>query len=557
MKKTSFLGKSPQTVTQQPIPVNPPMNAPSGKKHLMKAAGLMGLMTLASRILGMIRDIVSAKNFGISWQWDAFLYAFMLPNFLRRIVAEGALSSAFIPVYTETLNQHGKEAAFRYAQLLSTLILTSLALFLLAMEIVLYFALKIPDLPARLYLIFDFLRYLFPYLWLISFFAMGMGVLNCHNHFFAPSLGPVILDIFWIVGVVWIIPHAGSLPEEQLRWLTVILLLSGFVQVAVQIPPLRALGFRWKMVFDFMDASLRKTARLFFPALFGFAVVQINLLIDSTMGYMAGPGANSSLWYGNRIMQFPLGVFAIAMGTALLPAIAHHVARKEIDEARKTMAFAMRNVFFIILPCTVGLIVLSQPIVAMLFQRGEFDITSTQRTAAVLTAYSIGLFAYSGQKIITAGFYAAQDTKTPLYLGFADLAVNVTLNFILMQFFREAGLALATSLAAILEFFLLCFLFNRKIFSFPFREVVSSFARVLIASLVMGGITALTYHGLSGAFPGAAIFEMLIKVFGSIIVGAAAYIVFCFILRVRELQEAVSWMLKRAVILRPKAEESK
>ncbi|MBI3306321.1 MAG: murein biosynthesis integral membrane protein MurJ [Candidatus Omnitrophica bacterium] len=524
--------------------VNPPVNSPTGKRHLVKAAGLVGLMTLASRILGMIRDVVSAKNFGTTWQWDAFLYAFMLPNFLRRIVAEGALASAFIPVYTEVLNKKGKEEAFHYARLVESVLLTSLAVLILVIELALNYAVHLPLSP-RLVLIFDLSRYFFPYLWLISLFAMGMGVLNCHNHFFAPSLGPVILDIFWIAGVIWIIPHAGSIPESQLHWLTVVLLVSGLFQVGVQIRPLRALGFRWKLVFDFMDVNLRKTGRLFLPSLFGFAIVQINILMDSAMGYWAGPGANSSLWYGNRIMQFPLGIFAIAMGTALLPTISHHVARKEIEETKKTMSFALRSIFFIILPSTVGLIVLREPIVAMLFQRGEFDALSTQRTAAVLMCYSFGLFAYSGQKIMTAGFYAMQDTKTPFWLGVSDLLLNIVFNLILLQFLREAGLALGTSISGILEFLALMFFFNRKIAAFPFREVGNSFVRVLIASLVMGAVTYFCYQGLSSIFVGDKIAPMLIKVFGSITAGTISYIIFCFVLRVHELQEASNWALKK------------
>ena len=520
------------------------MNTAPSKKHLVKAAGLVGLMTLTSRVLGMIRDIVSAKSFGTSWQWDAFLYAFMLPNFLRRIVGEGALASAFVPVYAEVLNKQGKDAAFRYSQLVSTVLLTGLAAVILILEASLHFAMQMP-LPPRLMLTLDLLRYFFPYLWLISLFAMGMGILNSHNHFLAPSLGPVILDLFWIAAVIWIIPYAGNIPEVQLHWLTVVIFVSGLFQVAVQFPPLRALGFRWKIILDFADANLRKTVRLFLPSLFGFAIVQINMLVDSTMGFMIGPGANSSLWYGSRIMQFPLGVFTIAMGTALLPIISHYAARQEMEEAKKTISFALRNIFFIILPCTVGLIVLRVPIVSMLFERGQFDAASTQRTAAVLMCYSFGLFAYSGQKIITAGFYAVQDTKTPMKLGVIDLCLNIVFNLILMHFFREAGLALATSVSGVLEFLVLMFLFNRKISAFPFREVGISFLKVLIAALAMGAVAVFSFQYLSQTFPGQHITAMLIQVFGSIVLSVIAYFAFCFALRVRELQEASAWIFRK------------
>lgn len=516
-----------------------------GKRHLVKAAGLVGLMTLTSRVLGLIRDIVSANRYGMSWHWDVFLYAFMLPNFLRRIVGEGALASAFIPVYTEILNQKGRERAFRFANLIVTLMAASLAAFTLIMEISLNVAMGYLPESGRLYLVCDLLRFFIPYLYLISLFAMGMGILNCHHHFLAPSLGPVILDLFWIAGVLWVVPwvEAGGRVTE-LRWLAGVIVLSGMVQLAAEIPPLFQLGFRFRWIWNLRDEGLKKTGKLFLPTLMGFAIVQINLLLDSSMSFMIGEGANSSLWYGNRIMQFPLGIFTIALGTALLPMLSHQVAKREWDAAQKTMSFSLRNIFFIILPCTMGLVVLSRPIVQLLFERGEFDGASTDRAAAVLSAYSLGLFAYSGQKIMTAAFYAVQDTKTPLSTSVIALGINFIFNLLLMGPLKEAGLALATSIAGAVQFFLLVFFYRKKTGNFPFAEIQKSFIRILLATCGMGLATYFGYLAFIHFIPGRHTFILLLQVFGSILLSIGAYAIFCSLFRVSELREAWRGMIR-------------
>ncbi|HLD49981.1 MAG TPA: lipid II flippase MurJ, partial [bacterium] len=203
MDKTSSFEKSDDNLTQPPAPVN---QDKMGKGHLVKAAGVVGLMTLTSRVLGMVRDIVTAKQFGTSWQWDAFIYAFMLPNFFRRLVGEGALSTAFIPVYSETLQQKGPEAAFRFANVLNTVVTGFLLVFMLIVEVALQILMRVHFSDPRLHLTIDLLRIFFPYLFFISLFAFGMGVLNCHRHFFTPSLGPVIMDLAWIAAILWVLP---------------------------------------------------------------------------------------------------------------------------------------------------------------------------------------------------------------------------------------------------------------------------------------------------------------------------------------------------------------
>lgn len=549
----SSLGKSPDNIAKGTTPVNQEPQGPitgaehphSSKKQLVKAAGVVGLMTLTSRVLGMMRDIFTAGRFGTSWQWDAFLYAFMLPNFFRRLVGEGSLSSAFIPVYSETLQTQGKEAAFRFANVLSTLLASSLVIFLLIVEAVLHWLYHADFLSDRLHLTVDLLRIFFPYLFFISLFALGMGILNCHRHFFTPALGPIILDIVWIVGVLWLVPHASQIPEIQLRWLAALLLFSGILQFAVDIPPLYKMGFRYTWIWDKAHEGLKKTGKLFLPAIMGFAIVQLNMLVDMICGYFAGPGANSSLWYGTRLMQFPLGVFGIAMGTALLPMLSNQVARKEMQAAAKTLSFALRSMALILLPCTVGLIALRVPIIQMLFERGEFNAESTARTASVLLFYSIGLFAFAGEKLVAAGFFAAQDTRTPVRLGIVSLVSNVVGNIILLPYLKESGLALSTSISSIVEFSLLLYFYRKQISELPLAEILKSIGKTGAAAAAMGVVCWVTLDLFERWFPGTSTLNLLFHVFGPITISVVAYLIFCVLFRVREIREAFNFVRNR------------
>ncbi len=490
----------------------------------------------------MIRDIVSAKSFGTSWQWDAFTYAFMLPNFMRRLVGEGALSSAFIPIYAEVRQREGEEAGFRFANVIFTLLFWGLVGFLLFVEIGILFLLQASALPPAVRLTCELLQLLFPYLLFISLCALAMGILNSHHHFFSPSLSPIILDLIWIAGVLWVSPLGGPKPEERIFLLAICIFVSGAIQLGVQIPFLVRHGFHPRFLFDIFHPALRQVGKLLLPSILGFSVVQINILVDMTLAFWVGPGANSALWYGNRLMQFPLGVFAIAMGTALLPAISHHTARQEIEEAKRTLSFALRSIFLIIFPATVGLIVLRTPIVQLLFERGEFDAASTARTSFVLLCYTIGLFAYSGQKLIVTGFYALQDTKTPMKVGALALVINVVFNLILMGPLKEGGLALATSISGIFNFLCLIFLFQRRIAGLELRGILVSSGKIFGASLLMGFCAWPLFRSIYGAVGGGETFRLLAGVFGSIGISALIYLGLCLLFRVHEVREAIQWI---------------
>jgi len=514
----------------------PPEDKKNEKKHLLKAAATMGSMTLVSRILGMVRDIVSANAFGTTWQWDAFLYAFMIPNFLRRIVGEGAFSSAFIPVYNEVLHKEGKEAAFRFASACMSVLMTALAIFILIVEILLTGALQLESLSPTLRLTLDLLRYLFPYLWFVSLWALTMGVLNSHRHFFSSALGPIILNLAWIAAVLYLLPRTRGGINGELTFLAIVISVEGVIQLALEVPPLYKLGFRFRWVWDLASPALAKVGRLVVPSLLSFAIFQINVLIDMTLGLLIGPGANSSLWYGTRLMQLPLGVFAVAAGSALLTSAARQNANSDTEQAKEMMSFALRGIFLIVLPCAVGLILLAQPIVQMLFEHGQFNAESTRRTSAVLVCYTIGLFAYSGQKILNNGFYGAQNTRVPMMVGGTALVVNVGFSLLLMRYLAEAGLALATSISGIFQFCILAGLYHRRIAAFDIKATIFSFLRILAASAAMGGVCVFTFGALETYLPGASSSLHIVRVFLTIALSIISYPFFCLLMGVKEIK---------------------
>ncbi len=527
------------------------------KSGLLKATAIIGSLTLLSRVLGMTRDIFSAQGFGTSWQWDAFIYAFMLPNFMRRLVGEGALTSAFIPVYTDIMQKEGKEKANQFAHVMSGVLFLGLGALVVLVEIFLVFFLKFSSPPPTIRLTAELSQLFFPYLIFMAYCALAAGILNCSNSFFSPALNPVILDLVWIFAILWVLPMSIS-PEKKIYFLSLWIFASGALQLGVQLPYLVRSGYRPRFVMDFSHPGLKHVGELILPAVLGFAVMQINILVDSTMGLWIGEGANSSLWYGNRLMQFPLGVFAIAMGTALLPAISHHTARNEHEEAKRSLAFALRSIFFIIIPSTVGLIVLRTPIVRLLFERGEFDAVSTTRTSFVVLCFTIGLFAYSGQKVLVTGFYSLKDTKTPMKLGALTLILNIILNFILMRPLKEGGLALSTSISGIVNFFALIFLYDRKIRGFPAKEIGVASFKILMASIVMGIAAHYLYGWIYPLTGGGTTVRLLVSVFTGMGFSVIIYLALCFLLKVSEVHDALKWMRTSAFAkFSPKAVEDR
>jgi len=484
--------------------------------------------TFLSRVLGLLRDIFSAHLFGTTGVWDAFLIAFMIPNLLRRLFAEGAFSNAFIPVFTEYLHKKDIKETKKLADVTFTFLLILLLITVGGGILFINFLINRLTFSPKVYLTLRLLRFLLPYILFLSLAALIMGILNSYKHFIIPAFAPLFLNIFWILSLFYLCPRFGKSLEEKIWGVAIGVLLGGLAQLLIQLPPLLKRKFFLKLDFCFFHPGLKRIILLILPGVVGLAVTQINIIVDFVLGFLLGNGAISSLWYGNRLMQFPLGVFGVALATAVLPHYSSYVAKQEYKRLKRMLSFALRMGFLIILPSAAGLIALRFPLIRLFFQRGAFTALSTSRTAYTLFFYCLGLFAYAGVKIIAPVFYSFQDTKTPLRIAVIAMLANIVLNLLLMIPLREGGLALATSLSSTLNFFLLFFTLKRRLGDIEERRILNSFVKILFSAIIMGIVCA----SLS----------TFVNVIVSVLIGVLSFTFFSFILKVEEMEEIRRWL---------------
>lgn len=459
------------------------------QRVIAKAAGIVGGATLLSRIFGFVRDMIVAQFFGTGMATDAFFVAFRIPNLLRRLVGEGALTASFIPVYTEYITQRTSEecqelvtAAFSVLSV-CLLVITGLGI-LLAPGIVKVMAYGFSQDPEKFSLTVFLTRLMFPYIFFVGLVALAMGVLNSRKHFWAPAFAPVLLNLS-IIFCALFFSSAFSEPIVSLAWGV---LLGGVAQAIFQGPFLRRQGIVWGFLFKPSHPGVKRIAALMAPSILGLAVTQLNVLVNTFLASYLPEGSVSYLYYADRLLEFPMGIFAIAVATAVLPVMSEHSAKNDWAKLRETLSFALRLVFFVTVPAMVGLIVLGQPILNLLFQRGAFTAHSTAMTAQALLYYSLGLAGFAGVRIVVPTFYSLQDTKTPVKIAFVALVANAFLGAILMHPLKHGGLALATTLAAGINFALLVFLLGKKMGPIGFAKIFRSFLKSLGASVIMGAV---------------------------------------------------------------------
>ncbi|MBT8352664.1 MAG: murein biosynthesis integral membrane protein MurJ, partial [Deltaproteobacteria bacterium] len=458
--------------------------------RLTKAAGVVGSATLLSRIFGYIRDMVIAAFFGAGFYSDAFIAAFRIPNLVRRLFGEGSLSISFVPIFTQYLTDKGKDEAFNMARsaikLLSVLLVViTVSGIVLSPWIVRIFAPGFSESPEKFALTVVLTRIMFPYIFFICLVALSMGILNVLGHFAAPALAPVLLNIAMIFSV-FVISIFSTDPASRVHGLAFGVVMGGFLQLVLQMPFLVKKRFYFWQKARIWHPGLKRIAGLFFPAIFGSAVYQINTLVITLLASIQSEGSISYLYYADRLVQFPLGIFAIAAATALLPSISRQVAKKDIQSVRDSFAYTLKLVFFLSIPAMVGLIVLRQPIVALLFERGAFGSEATRLTASAVLYYSLGLWAVSGVRIVVFTFYALKDTKTPVYTAVISIIANILFGVMLMDSMGHAGLALALSLASMLHFGLLMRALNRKLGPLKLSGIAESVGKNVICSVIMG-----------------------------------------------------------------------
>ncbi|GAB6038522.1 murein biosynthesis integral membrane protein MurJ [Fundidesulfovibrio butyratiphilus] len=418
-------------------------------KQIAKDASIVGGATLLSRVLGFFRDVIVAAVLGAGPAADAFYVAYRLPNMLRRLFAEGSMTMAFVPVFSRLRQEGGDAPAFAMtrsalAWLLMILgVVTALALWQ-AEPITLLIAPGFAKEPAQFALTVDLVRIVFPYIIQISIVALCMGALNAMGHFLAPALATSELNTAIIIGagVAWLfglnVPHA-------LAWSVIV---GGFGQILMQAPALKRFGFRWRGPWRLADKGVIDMGKLMLPTVFGAAIYQVNIVVGTLLASFLPAGSISALYYADRLVQFPLGVFGVAVGTVALPSLARLAARADHGEFATTLRSSVDLTLFICLPATAGLVALADPMVHVLFGRGAFTPQAAQATSAALVAYCVGLPAFACVRPLVSAFYALSDTKTPVRVGAVCLVVNVVLAVGLMFPFDQVGLALATSISS-------------------------------------------------------------------------------------------------------------
>lgn len=470
---------------------------PPKQAKVVKAAGIVGGLTLLSRILGYIRDMVIASFLGAGIYADVFIAAFRIPNLARRLLGEGSLGVLFVPVFSEYLVHGDNTNAYALARatlrLLAVILIIAVVVgIVMSPLIVKFIAPGFDRFPEKLQLTIDLTRTMFPYLFFVGLLALSMAILNTLNHFTAPALAPALLNLS-MIGALLMTSFFSSEQNVHVVALAIGVLLGGGCQLLLQLPFLLRCGIGFKFCGSLFHPGLKKIGRLMLPTIFGSAVYQINILVGTMLASQLPDGSISYLYYADRLVQFPLGIFAVAMGTAILPHLSRQAASQDVIGLKTSVADGLCLIFFITLPATVGLIVLREPIVTQLFQRGAFDIKASLSTADALLYYGLGLWAYSAIRVLLPTFYALQDSWIPVKSGIVSIGVNIAAGIVLMKSMGHCGLALATALASSLNFVLLTLSLHLRIGSFGGKRIIVSISKSMLSSLLMGYIVWLMH----------------------------------------------------------------
>jgi len=443
---------------------------------------------MLSRILGFVRDILIAGTLGAGPIADAFFVAFKLPNFFRRLFAEGAFNAGFVPLFSDLLATKGPGPARAFAEQALSVLLLTLFIFVTLAQISMPWVMQVlaPGFvgdPERFDLAVAFTRITFPYLLLISLVSLMGGVLNSLQRFAAVAATPVLLNICLIAAVTLLAPHMPS-PGHALAWGVA---AAGVAQLIWLSMACQKAGMGLTLPRPRLTPKVRELLRLILPAALGAGVVQVNLVIDIILASLLPQGSVSFLFYADRLNQLPIGVVGVAVGTAILPLLSRLVAQKDQPGAVAALNRAIELTLFLALPAMFAFLVTADELILTLFQRGQFDVTAARATAFALTAYAVGLPGYVLVKVLTPAFFARRDTRTPVLVGIVAVVANLILNLILMQFMAHAGLALATAIAAWLNVALLCWILYRRGDLVPDTRLIQRLGRALGAALAMAG----------------------------------------------------------------------
>jgi len=527
--------------------------------RLARSAGLAGAATLASRVLGLARETVLAAIFGAGNEMDAFNVAFRIPNLVRDLFAEGAMSAAFVPIFTRHLTLHGRADAWRVgnhvinALLLVTGLLVALAM-IFARPLVSAYAADYAAVPGKLDLTIRLTLVMLPFLTLAALAAAAMGMLNSLNHYFVPALAPAAFNVATIACAFALVPVMPALGWPAIMAIAIAVLIGGVGQIAVQLPPLAREGFRYRPHLDFGDPALREVLVLMGPGTIGLAATQVNLFVNTELATAQGTGAVSWLGYAFRLMYLPIGLFGVSIATAVLPAAARHATLGDTRAVRETVARGLGLMAMMNVPATVGLAVLATPIVRLLFERGRFLPADTAATAAALQFYAVGLVGYSTARITSPVFYALGQSRVPVAASLLSIVVNVVASVLLVDALGFRGLALGTSLAALANGGVLLVLLRQRLHGLEGARLLSSAVKVLLASAVMAVVAWLVERTLSDALPGSGLMMQAGRLTAAIGCGLAALAASATLLKLQEFDQAIGLARRAAeTLLSPRA----
>ena len=522
---------------------------PSGDR-IARHAGLTGAATLASRVLGLVRDQVLAAFFGAGNDMDAFVVAFRIPNLVRDLFAEGAMSAAFVPTFTRELTLRGRRDAWRLGNNVLNVLLVAtgvvvVAGIVFARPLIGLYAGDFANVPGKLELTVQLTRVVLPFLTMVAVAAAAMGMLNSLHHYFVPALSPAMFNVATIVLVVVLAPLMPRFGLPPIMAVAIGALAGGLGQIAIQWPALRREGFRYARLFDPGDPALRRVLVLMGPGTIGLAATQVNLFVNTLLATGQGTGAASWLTYAFRMMYLPIGLFGVSIGTAVLPAVSRHATIGDAAGIRNTVSRGLAMMLMLNVPATFGLMVLATPIVQLLFERGQFLPSDTAATAAALRLYAVGLIGYSAVRIASPTFYAIGESRTPALVSVGAIAVNLVASVALVRAIGFQGLALGTSIAAIVNAALLLWLLRRRFGGLEGRRLLTTLLKVTVSSIVMAATAIAVQRAMDRIAPGARLAPQSVRLGATIGASLVALAAMATLLGVEAFGDAVEMVRAR------------
>jgi putative peptidoglycan lipid II flippase len=525
----------------------------SSPNQLAKSAGLISLATMLSRVFGLVREQLIAHLYSRT-ATDAFYVAFRIPNLLRDLFAEGAMSSAFVPTFTDYLQKKGREEAWKMASTVTNLLLILLSLITLlgiifSNWLVGRFAGHFRSVSGKFELTVLMTQIMFPFLPMVALAAVAMGVLNSHRRFFIPALAPALFNIGSILTALTLYRWLPAGRLEPVLGMAIGTLFGGLLQFLIQSPLMLKEGFRYSLGLNLRHPGVRRILILMGPGTLGLAANQINIFVNTWLATSQGEGPVSWLNYAFRLMHFPIGIFGVAIATAALPMMSSHVSQGDSEELRRMLSSSLRMVFLLNVPASMGLIFLSHPIISLIYQHGRFKAADTHSTAGALIFYSIGLFAYSAVKLLVPVFYALGRSRVPVIISASAVASNILLNLALIVPLGYRGLALGTSLTSILNFVLLFYWLQKYTGSLGTPQLLASFFKTLIASLIMGLVCYQMNGWIAPWLSADSALWKSVTLAITIGIGILILLLACKILRISEMDSAIRIVRKKIGLL--------